>query len=63
MLRDIFKSIGGVERYGMISMIIFLIFFALLLLHTLTLKKNDVKDFSRMPLDDVSKESDDIQDI
>ncbi len=63
MLRDIFKSIGGIESYGMISMIIFLVFFALLLLHTFSLKKNDVEDFSRMPLDDFSKKSDDIQDI
>ncbi|MEI7726964.1 MAG: CcoQ/FixQ family Cbb3-type cytochrome c oxidase assembly chaperone [Bacteroidota bacterium] len=63
MLRDIFKSVGGIESYGLISMIIFLVFFALLLLHTFSLKKNDVEDFSRMPLDDFSKKSDDIQDI
>ncbi|MCX6268604.1 MAG: CcoQ/FixQ family Cbb3-type cytochrome c oxidase assembly chaperone [Bacteroidetes bacterium] len=63
MLRDVFKSIGGIENYGLISMIIFVFFFALLILHTFSLKRKDVDDFSRMPLDDVSKESDDIQDI
>jgi hypothetical protein len=63
MLRDIFKSVGGIESYGLISMIIFLVFFALLLLHTFSLKKKDVEDFSRLPLDDFSKKSDDIQDI
>jgi hypothetical protein len=63
MLRDIFKSIGGTESYGMISMIIFVLFFVILVLHTLLMRKKDVDDFSRMPLDDFSKESDDIQDI
>ena len=60
MLRDVFKSIGGFESYGLISMIIFVVFFTLLILHTMSLKKKDVEDFSRMPLDDVSKKSDDI---
>jgi hypothetical protein len=63
MLRDVFRSLGGFESYGLISMIIFLAFFALLLLHTLTLTPKDVEDFSRMPLDDKSTESKDNQDI
>ena len=53
MLRDIYKSIGGFESYGLISMIIFVVFFALLILHTISIRKKDVEDFSRMPLDDV----------
>jgi cbb3-type cytochrome oxidase subunit 3 len=63
MLRDIFKSVGGIEGYGLVSMIIFVVFFALLTLHTLSLKKKEVEDYSRMPLDDFSKESDESQDI
>ena len=62
MLRDIFKSFGGVESYGLISMPIFVVFFTLLILHTVSLTKKDVEDFSRLPLDDFSKESDEIQD-
>ena len=58
MLRDIFKSIGGTENYGMISMILFVFFFVILVLHTLLMRKKDVDDFSRMPLDDFSKKSD-----
>ena len=61
MLHDIFKSIGGVSHYGVISMVIFLLFFALLTLYALSLRKKDVEDFSRMPLEDHSKESDDNQ--
>ena len=63
MLRDIFKSVGGIESYGMISMIIFVVFFTLLLLYVLSLKKENVEDFSRMPLDDFSKESDEKKDL
>jgi hypothetical protein len=63
MLRDVFHSFRGFESYGLISMIIFVVFFVLLLLHTLSIKRNDVEEFSRMPLDDYSKESDEIQDI
>ena len=63
MLRDMFNSASGFESYGIISMIFFVVFFSLLLIHTLSIKKRDVEDFSRMPLDDFSKESDDIQDI
>jgi len=63
MLRDVFKSIGGFESYGVISMIFFVIFFLILLWHTLSIKKKDVDRFSRFPLDDFTKESDDTKDI
>jgi hypothetical protein len=62
MLRDLFKSLGGVEQYGMISMVIFLAFFILLVINTVHLKAKDVDEYSRMPLDDFSKDSDEIHD-
>jgi hypothetical protein len=63
MLRDVFKSIGGFESYGMISMLIFVVFFILLVLHAVTMKTGDVEDFSRMPFDEGLKESDEIHEI
>ncbi len=62
MLHDVYKSVGGFGSYGMISMIIFIVFFALLVLYAISIRKKDAEDFSRMPLDDFSKESDEIQD-
>ena len=62
MLRDLFKSLGGVEKYGMISMVIFLAFSILLVINTVFLKAKDLDDYSRMPLDDSSKDSDEIHD-
>ncbi|MCX6279131.1 MAG: cbb3-type cytochrome c oxidase subunit 3 [Bacteroidetes bacterium] len=63
MLRDIFKSLGNFENYGLISMVIFVIFFILLIIHTMSLKTGDVDEYSRMPLDDGAKEKDEIHDI
>ncbi len=63
MLRDIFKSLGSIENYGLISMVIFVIFFILLIIHTMSLKTGDVDEYSRMPLDDGAKEKDEIHDI
>jgi hypothetical protein len=63
MLRDIFNSVRGIESFGMISMIIFILFFVLLVLYAISLKEKDVKYFSRMPLDDLPQEPDENQDI
>lgn len=56
MLRDIFQSVRGFEYFGVISMIIFGVFFILVILHTYSIKKKDVEDFSRMPFDDSTKD-------
>jgi hypothetical protein len=63
MLRDSFNSVRGIESFGMISMIIFILFFLLLVLYASSLKEKDVKYFSRMPLDDLPQEPDENQDI
>jgi len=58
MLRDLFQSARGIESFGLISLIVFGVFFILLVIHTLSLKKKDVDEFSRLPLDDFDKDSD-----
>jgi cbb3-type cytochrome oxidase subunit 3 len=63
MLRDLFSTAGGIEQYGMASMVIFLVFFALLVFYALSIRKKQVEDYSRMPLEDSLKESEDNQDI
>jgi Ca2+/Na+ antiporter len=62
MLRDVFKTMGDIEIYGMISTIIFVVFFVLLVLYTIAMKKSDMDEFSNMPLDEFTKKSDEIQD-
>ena len=56
MLRDIFQSIGGFEYFGVISMFIFTLFFILVILHTYSMRKKDIDEFSRIPFDDSTKD-------
>jgi cbb3-type cytochrome oxidase subunit 3 len=63
MIRDLFQSAGGYEGYGMISMIIFLAFFVMVVFYAMAQKKTDMDEFSRLPLDDQEKISDEDKDI
>jgi len=62
MLRDVFRSAGDIEMYGLISMIIFIAFFALLLMYAISLGKEKAEDFSRMPFDDYPDKPEEEQD-
>ncbi len=63
MLRDIFKTVGGYEGYGMVSMVIFFVFFTLLVLYAFSIRRKDLDDFSRMPFDDRAGNSDQSTDV
>jgi cbb3-type cytochrome oxidase subunit 3 len=54
MLRDIFHSIRGFEHFGMISMLLFVIFFILVLVYTFKMKKEDIDEYRRIPFNDTS---------
>ena len=56
MLRDIFQSVRGFERFGLISMFVFVVFFILVVIYTYTLNKKDVDEFKQMPFDDSTKD-------
>jgi cbb3-type cytochrome oxidase subunit 3 len=60
MLRDVFQLLKGVERYGVISTLIFVVFFGGVILHSLSLRKKDAEDYSRMPFEDSTKDSDEV---
>jgi len=61
MIRDLFQTMKGVDHYGMISTLIFVVFFAGVVIHTLSIRKKDVETFSRMPFDDSVNDSDDVK--
>ncbi len=46
------KSIGGVEIYPMISLMVFLIFFVILIVYVAGSKKEYIAEMSKLPLDD-----------
>lgn len=60
MFNDIFQSVNGINNYGLISTLIFFVFFTMVVLHTFSIKKHDLDDFSEMPFDDATEESKDV---
>lgn len=50
MYKEVLRSIDGVGMYPVLSFIIFGLFFISLLVYTFSLKKEQVKDLSELPL-------------
>ena len=63
MVRDLFQSAGGYDIFGVISTVIFLVFFFMVILYAFSLKKKDMDEFSRLPLDKQDSNSDEVKDI
>ena len=51
LIKEYLGSLGSNSLFPLISMIIFILFFIIVLIYTLTIKKEDVSEYSRMPLD------------
>lgn len=54
-------SINGIEIFPILSLMIFVLFFALVLTRVLRMSKSEVAELSDLPLNDASKFNDDIQ--
>lgn len=52
LVKEYLGTITGVYILAIVSMLIFLAVFLVVIYHTCSLRKNDVKDYSRMPLED-----------
>ncbi len=59
LVREYLGSIAGVHIFAIISLMIFLVTFVVMVIHTYTIKKEDISDFSRLPLDQEEEESKD----
>lgn len=57
LIKEYLGSIHGVHLYAIISMLIFLLTFILMILHAFSLKKDDAKAFSHMPLSEDYEEA------
>ncbi|MEI8006929.1 MAG: cbb3-type cytochrome c oxidase subunit 3 [Bacteroidota bacterium] len=60
MFSEIFQSVNGINYYGLISTVIFFVFFAAVALHAFSMKNEELSDFSRMPFEDDTKDSNDV---
>jgi cbb3-type cytochrome oxidase subunit 3 len=52
LIKEYLGSIAGVHVFAIISMFIFLITFVFVIYHTYSLRKDEVRKYSRLPLDE-----------
>lgn len=57
LVRHYLESISNVGIYPLIALFIFLVFFTLIVIHTLSMKKGFEKEAGRLPLDDSKTEN------
>ncbi len=52
MYKNVLESMQGIEIYPLISLAIFFTFFVVLLVWVIRMKKSDIDEISRIPLED-----------
>lgn len=52
LIKQYLGSIAGVHIFAIIAMLIFLITFLFMVYHTYSLRKDEVRNYSRLPLED-----------
>ena len=52
LIKEYLGSIAGVYVFAVISMLIFIITFLILVIQTYSIRNDDLKDFSRLPLEE-----------
>lgn len=52
MIKNVLESIAGVEIYGIISLVLFFAVFLFMVIRTVGIKKDDIRQYSLIPLDD-----------
>ncbi|MEI6884448.1 MAG: CcoQ/FixQ family Cbb3-type cytochrome c oxidase assembly chaperone [Bacteroidota bacterium] len=60
MFSEVFQSVNGINNYGLISTGIFFVFFSILVVYAISLNKKDLRDFSHLPFEDETKDSQDV---
>jgi hypothetical protein len=61
MYKDILQNIDHIAIWPVMSFVIFFTFFILLLWYVFTADKNFIKEMSQKPLEDGSKNSNDVE--
>jgi cbb3-type cytochrome oxidase subunit 3 len=60
LVREYLGTIDGVHIFGILAMIIFLAVFVFVIYHTLRLRKDDVKEYKQLPLEEDENDQDEI---
>jgi hypothetical protein len=52
LIKEYLGSVEGADVFAIISMLIFLILFLFMIYHTYSLRKDDIKEYKKLPLED-----------
>ena len=52
LVKEFFSGIEGIQIFGIISTLLFIIAFMMMLIHTFSLKKEEVTEMRNLPLED-----------
>jgi hypothetical protein len=52
LIKEYLGSVAGADVFAIISMFIFLVMFLFMIYHTYSLRKDEVKEYSKLPLED-----------
>lgn len=52
IIKQYLADVNGVEIFAMISLLIFILVFTLLVIHTFSIRKSDIREFKNLPLED-----------
>lgn len=55
MFNEVFQTISGIDTYGLFSTFIFVVFFGLVVIHTMSIPEKDISVFSWLSFDDQTK--------
>jgi len=57
LIKEYLADVKGVDIFAIVSMLIFILVFALMVIHTFSLRKAEMKEFSHLPLEEDDDES------
>ena len=60
MFTQVFQSVSGINSYGLVSTIIFFVFFSGMAIYAFSEKKERLSEFSRMPFEDETNDSNEV---
>jgi cbb3-type cytochrome oxidase subunit 3 len=52
LIKEYLGSIAGVQVFGILAMLIFLITFLFMIYHTYSMRKEDSREYGRLPLEE-----------
>jgi len=52
LIKEYLRSIAGVHIFAIISMLIFIVTFLFMIIQTYSIKKENIREYSQLPLDE-----------